>query len=81
MENEKNKDSTHDDITNKNNIVESESNHNFSDKTSDDFHSMHNRKIKLNEEKINSESQKILMMKINIEIMILLLKSKVIMIK
>lgn len=58
MENEKNKDSTHDDITNKNNIVESESNHNFSDKTSDDFHSMHNRKIKLNEEKINSESQK-----------------------
>ena len=58
MENEKNKDLTHDDITNKNNIVESESNHNFSDKTSDDFHSMHNRKIKLNEEKINSESQK-----------------------
>jgi hypothetical protein len=50
MENEdKKKEETQTDITNKQNIIENEQNHNFEEKTTDDIHQGNHQKIKINE--------------------------------
>ena len=55
-EDEKNKDDTQNDMSNKQDIIESEPNNNFGEKTSDDIHRVNHPKIKLNEEKLKIET-------------------------
>ena len=55
---EKNKEETQTNITNKRNILESESNNPSDEKTTDDFHNINHPKIKLNEGKIRAELSK-----------------------
>ena len=49
MEDDKNKEETQSDITNKPNMIENENSHHFEEKTTDDIHQGNHQKIKINE--------------------------------
>jgi len=53
---DKNKDDTQNDMSNKRDIIESEPNNNFGEKTSDDIHNINHQNMKLNERKLEIET-------------------------
>ena len=53
---DKNKDDTQNDMSNKRDIIESEPNNNFGEKTSDDIHNINHPNMKLNERKLEIET-------------------------
>ena len=53
---DKNKDDTQNDMSNKRDIIESEPNNNFGEKTSDDIHNINHLNMKLNERKLEIET-------------------------